>query len=578
MTLRDMIFQNRYRMIPIASQRESDAIRTKRISIPSTAPRDHLTAFECSASQMRIGAMISQNANQATQIRKRALATHKATWIIAAILFLLTFCGQAQAQTAVTLALGPHPQFLDGTGKVLAGGFLYTYQAGTNTPEPTYADNLGTIQNPNPILLDATGAPSNNSGAQIQVWFLNASYKLCVQNSSLVQQWCSDNFSGYSILNNIQNVTLSPVTSDPSGTAGELGYRSDLGCFRGFSTFWDCLATRTGIETLSNKTLIAPIINNATGSTFTSPQITGLTLGGIVDASHNPTNFANFTNGAAGTTVNLLAKLVVSGSGVNAVNATTADTGGVEGVTIAGAGTSGLDLIQRTGQVNCTFDGSTTANDYVQISSTVNGNCHDTGSAVYPTVGGQILGRVLTTNVGAGNYLVDLFGPEIRTAGAATVVCTNVAPVTVTNNNAQQNLMSCSIPANALAQGSELSVDLQGVSSTASAMTITIGTSLGGGTACTTTSSTTGIANNQPWHANARLFVLTAGAGGTANWSCNYFSSASGGGVIGPFGIVGAPTISLNTTILNTLQITVQMSVANAGNSVVQQGLKSTIF
>ena len=506
------------------------------------------------------------------------ISMSRAAKSIAAILFLLAFSGQAQAQNSVALSPTPHQQFLDSTGKPLAGGSLFFYQTGTSILQATYADNLGTIQNTNPVPLDSSGSTSNASGAQVQIFLLNQAYRVCGYNSALVQQWCADPVSAYQILNSIQNITFGSVTSDPSGSAGELGYRSDLGCFRGFSTFWDCLATRTGIETLSNKTLTAPIINNAVGSTFTSPQITGLTLGGIVDATHNPTNFANFTNGAAGTTVNLLAKLVVSGSGVNAVNATTADTGGVEGVVIAGAGTSGLDLIQRTGQVNCTFDGSTTANDYVQISSTVNGNCHDTGSAAYPTVGGQILGRVLTTNVGAGNYLVDLFGPEIRTAGAATVVCTNVAPVTVTNNNAQQNLMSCSIPANALAQGSELSVDLQGVSSTASAMTITIGTSLGGGTACTTTSSTTGIANNQPWHANARLFVLTAGAGGTANWSCNYFSSASGGGVIGPFGIVGAPTISLNTTILNTLQITVQMSVANAGNLVIQQGLKSTIF
>jgi hypothetical protein len=57
--------------------------------------------------------------------------------------------------------------------------------------------------------------------------------------------------------------------------------------------------------------------------------------------------------------------------------------------------------------------------------------------------------------------------------------------------------------------------------------------------------------------------------------SCEYFSSASGGGVSGPNGVVGAPTIYVNTTISNTLQVNVQMSVANAGDSVTEQNLKA---
>lgn len=497
---------------------------------------------------------------------------------IAAILVLLALCGQAQAQNSVALSPTPHQQFLDSTGKPLAGGSLFFYQTGTSILQATYADNLGTIQNPNPVPLDSSGSPSNASGAQVQIFLLNQAYRVCGYNSALVQQWCADPVSAYQILNNIQNIVFGSVTSDPTGSAGEVGYRSDIPCFRGYTTFWDCFVRLTDAQTLTNKTLTAPIINNATGSTLIQPSITGLTLGGVSVNSGNPTNFANFTNGAAGTTLNLLAKLVVNGSGVNAVNAAVSDTGGIEGITISGAGASGLDLIQRTGQALCTFDGSTTANDYVQISSTVAGNCHDTGAATYPTVGGQIIGRVLTTNVGAGNYLVDLFGPEVRTAAAATVICTNFTPVTVTNNNAAQNLMSCSVPANTLAQGSELVVDMQGINGTGSAMTITFTVNIGGGTVCTTASGTTGAANNQPWHATAKLAVLTAGAGGTANWSCQYASTPSGGGVSGPFGTVGAPTISLNTTISNTIQITEQMSVANASNTVTEQLLKAVVF
>lgn len=491
------------------------------------------------------------------------------------IITLFAFVGYANAQTSVTLALGPHPQFLDGTGKPLAAGLLYFFAAGTSTPQNTFADNLGTIANSNPIALDATGAPSNGSGTQVQVWFSNASYKLCLYSSTLVQQWCSDNFSGYSILNNIPNITFGSVTSDPSGFAGEFGYRSDLGCFRGFSTFWDCFATLTGIQTLTNKTLTAPIINNAVGSTFISPSITGLTVGGIAVASGNPTNFSNFTNGAAGTTLNMLAKLVPLGAGAVAVNTAITDTGGVVGIVVGGAGTTGIDVIQSSGQALCVFDGSTTRLDYVQISSTALGNCHDTGSTIYPSSGGQIIGRSLGTNAGVGTYLFDLFPHEIQTAASASVPCTTVGPVTITNNNTQQNLLSCTIPANALAAGSLLNVDLTGLESTASSGTVTISASLGGGTVCLS-GFLAGIANNQPYNFVAKFATMTAGAGGTGNWSCEIFGP--GAGVQGNGGAIGIPTISINTTIPNLLQLSIQMSVANAGNSTTAQLLKATIF
>lgn len=493
------------------------------------------------------------------------------------LLFLfLIACMSLYAQTPVALSPSVHPQFLDANGKVLAGGFIYTYQAGTSIRQDTYTDSTGVIINAWPIPLDATGAPSNGS-TETGIWLANQSYKICAYNSALVQQWCTDNVSAYQILNGVQNIVFGSVTSDPSGSAGEIGYRSDLGCFRGYSTFWDCFVTDTGIQTLTNKTLTAPIITNAPSPSFISPSITGLTIGGVSVATGNPTNFANFTNGAAGTTLNQLAKLVASGAGSTAVSTAITDTSGVVGVVIAGAGTSGLDLIQSAGQVLCIFDGGTTVEDYVQISSSIAGNCHDTGSTSYPAGSVQVIGRVLTTNAGAGTYLVDLFPPEIHAGGSASIICTNFTPVTVTNNNTLQNLMSCTIPANALAQGSLLNIDLQGVESNASAGSTIYSISLGGGTPCQTESAQGG-ANNQPWNIIAKFFVLTSGAGGTANWSCEYFSSASGGGVLGPFGVVGAPTISINTAISNTLLITEQMTVANAGNSVTQQGLKAVIF
>jgi len=497
------------------------------------------------------------------------------------LLSLLVYGLTAQAQVSVAPSPVAKQQFFGVNGAPLASGCIFTYISTTSTPQATYQDYTGTAVNTNPIILD--------SGGFANIWLTNNTYRFVlvsaggVNCASGVTQYTIDGISAYTIINSPQNLFLLGATSDPSGTAGELAYRSDIPCFRGFTTFWDCFVRLTDPQTLTNKTLSSPVFTGAatgltaTAPTLNSPTIAGLTLGGVNVATGNPTNFANFTNGAAGTGLNLLAKLVPLGSGTVAVSPLTSDVGGVVGVVIAGNGVSGINLVQRTGQVLCVFDGATTVDDYVQISPTTSGDCHDTGQSTYPTTGGQIIGRVLTTNVGAGTYLIDLFPPEIRAGGSASIACTNFTPVTVTNNNTNQNLQSCTVAANALAQGNLLSIDVQGIESNASAGNTVYAIGVGGGTVCQT-QPTQGVANNQPWNIIVKFSVLTSGAGGTANMSCEYFSSASGGGVLGPQGVVGSPTISINTTISNLIQITEQMSVANAGNSVTSQLLKAVIF
>ena len=60
---------------------------------------------------------------------------------------------------SVTLSLfaGVGAQFLDNNGAILSGGLIYTYTAGTTTPLTTYTTNLGTVAQPNPIVLDSAG-------------------------------------------------------------------------------------------------------------------------------------------------------------------------------------------------------------------------------------------------------------------------------------------------------------------------------------------------------------------------------------------------------------------------------------
>ncbi len=115
-----------------------------------------------------------------------------------------------------------------------------------------------------------------------------------------------------------------------------------------------------------------------------------------------------------GTSLNKLAKLTASGS---AVSTSASDTGGAIGVVIAGAGTTYNAEVVSSGFGSCTFDGPTTTGDYVQMSGTVAGDCHDAG-AVYPT-SGQVLGRVMVTNAAGGTYKTYFFGMGVQGASSS---------------------------------------------------------------------------------------------------------------------------------------------------------------
>ena len=81
-------------------------------------------------------------------------------------------------------------QFFDNSGVPLAGGLLYSYEAGTTTPAATYTTSAGTIANTNPIVLDAAGRPPS------EVWLSPIAYKLVLKTSVSVLLWTMDNLSG----------------------------------------------------------------------------------------------------------------------------------------------------------------------------------------------------------------------------------------------------------------------------------------------------------------------------------------------------------------------------------------------
>ena len=69
----------------------------------------------------------------------------------------------------------------DSTGLPLAGGQIYTYQAGSSTPLATYTTVNGTIANANPIILGSDGKLPQ------ELWLqYGFSYKFVVQDSNNV--------------------------------------------------------------------------------------------------------------------------------------------------------------------------------------------------------------------------------------------------------------------------------------------------------------------------------------------------------------------------------------------------------
>jgi len=81
--------------------------------------------------------------------------------------------------------------FLTNSGIPLNGGLLYSYAAGTTTPQTTYTSNSGSIANTNPIVLQSNGVAPN------PIWITdNVSYKFVLKDSSGNTLETYDNING----------------------------------------------------------------------------------------------------------------------------------------------------------------------------------------------------------------------------------------------------------------------------------------------------------------------------------------------------------------------------------------------
>ena len=105
----------------------------------------------------------------------------------------------------------PKMQFESAAGVPLSGGKVYTYVAGTTTPQATFTDAAGATPNPNPVILDSRG--------EAAIWLGSAAYKFKLTDANDVEIWTVDYISaptsGVSpILSG--NVTIDSDTPSPA--------------------------------------------------------------------------------------------------------------------------------------------------------------------------------------------------------------------------------------------------------------------------------------------------------------------------------------------------------------------------
>ena len=109
---------------------------------------------------------------------------------------------------------GAGAQFFTDDGQVLSGGMIYTYAAGTTTPQNTYTSFDGLTANSNPIVLDSGGRLPED------MWLSQGvRYRFVLTDSSNVQIGEYDDISGVNDVST-ESILWSSITGKPTTVTG----------------------------------------------------------------------------------------------------------------------------------------------------------------------------------------------------------------------------------------------------------------------------------------------------------------------------------------------------------------------
>ena len=227
--------------------------------------------------------------------------------------------------------VGVGQQYFDNNGVPLAGGLIYTYQAGTSTPLATYTDNGGTVANANPIVLDSAGR------VPYEIWmFTGYSYKFVIQSATATSIQTLDNL--YPILQN------APASAPAIPSGGIILWSGSTGSVP--SGWYLCDGTN-GTPDLRNSFIVGAGNTYAVGATggtadaiVVSHTHTATSTSTVTDPGHNhtPSNGAQFatysgsgSNGFTGSGGQFVSNTNTQTTGITVATTTTNATAGTSG-------------------------------------------------------------------------------------------------------------------------------------------------------------------------------------------------------------------------------------------------------
>jgi hypothetical protein len=201
-------------------------------------------------------------------------------------------------------------QFCDANGNPLVGGKLYTYAAGTTTPQATYTDYNGATANTNPVIF--------NSRGEAAVWCGNSRYYMELKDANDTLIWTADNVNGangptLALLAASNGATLIGYTPTDTNVPETLNSRLQLldgvsvtaGALDAYSgssinVFRDASAVSGGTAGFVNA---ASVARTTTGATETSFEWTTLSImNNYAAAGENVALYAQGNKRAAGPT------------------------------------------------------------------------------------------------------------------------------------------------------------------------------------------------------------------------------------------------------------------------------------
>ena len=431
----------------------------------------------------------------------------------------------------------PKTQFIGADGIPLVGGKVYTYAAGTTSPQVTYTDSSGATPNTNPIILDSRG--------EADIWLGEATYKFKLTDSNDVEQWTVDYISAPTTAVSpvlTGNVTISTDSSGPAlkitqtGTGDVMRVQDsvdpDLTPFVINSAGLVGLGTVAPAEALDidNNGKIQ-FSANGTPRTVISADASNSTF----DVRDNR-NFIVRTNGGN--------RLTISGAGAATFSGAVTFSGGIAitgNSTVTGTLGVSSTLTVSSGGLIVSAGGAT-----ITGNSTVTGTFGSTGALTVSAGGAAITGNSsITGTLGVSSTLTASNGLTVTTGGLTV----SGGGAAITGNSTVTGTLGVS---------SALTVTTGGLTVSAGGATVTGNSSITG----TLGVSSTLTASNG----------LTVSAGGATVTAGGLTVSAGGAAITGNSSVTGTLGVSSTLTASNGLTVSAGGATVTAGGLTVSAG------